>query len=252
MTPQFDVPNDHRQPFFVDGGPDSKKVLFIHGFTGSPQTFLPQYIAAANAGHTVSVPLLSGHGTVLEDMLGTRYEDYLRDVDQAAQGLGEENEAIYVVGISMGGTLSLDLALRNRRVKAMVLVNPLVLPPPPDFFDLIDQVLESGLEIFPAIGSDIANPEMEEASYPGAPVRAAKSLFEAAKELSPKVSEIAIPILLFNSTQDHVVAVESGEYLRDNAQNVTRVVLEKSFHVATLDYDSEIITEGMLEFITKN
>ena len=67
--------------------------------------------------------------------------------------------------------------------------------------------------------------------------------------IAPRVGELAMPILLFSSLQDHVVPVESGVYLAETARSVRRVVLDRSYHVATLDYDKELITEGMLEFL---
>ena len=50
------------------------------------------------------------------------------------------------------------------------------------------------------------------------------------------------PILLFSSTQDHVVAPVSGDRLVEGVSGpVERIVLERSFHVATLDYDKDEI-----------
>ncbi len=249
--PVFEVPTDPRSPVLYVGDEQAKRILFIHGFTGSPQSFSPQYRSAIAAGFNVSVPLLRGHGSQIEDMLDTRYSDYLNDVLVAHREFCPNGEQIYVVGLSMGGTLALDLALRVDNIAAMVLVNPLVLPPAPYFMEILDQILASGTEITPGIGSDIAEPGASEASYPGSPVRAAKSLFEATSVIYKRVGEINIPIRLFSSSQDHVVSVESGEYLAENAPNVERILLARSFHVATLDYDKDVISDGILEFVGK-
>ncbi|MDA8102230.1 MAG: alpha/beta fold hydrolase [Nitrospiraceae bacterium] len=239
----FDYPRRHH------GEPGSRKVLFIHGFTGAPATMDPQIEAAVRAGYDVYAPLLRGHGTTLEDMLPTRYEDYLDDARHALDDLAAGESQVALVGISMGGTLAIDLGLSDPRVERMVLINPLVLPPAESYMELLDQLLAAGMEVAPAVGSDIADPEVKEASYDGAPVRAAKSLFMNTARIAPRVSGLAMPILLFNSLQDHVVPVESGVYLAENAVSVRRVALERSYHVATLDYDKELITEAMLKFL---
>ncbi|MDA8115856.1 MAG: alpha/beta fold hydrolase [Actinomycetota bacterium] len=239
----FDAPRRHT------GGPDSRKVLFIHGFTGAPATMDPQIEAAAAAGYDVYAPLLRGHGTSLDDMVPTRYEDYLEDAQRALDELAGGDAPVTVVGISMGGTLAVDLGLSDPRVERMVLINPLVLPPAEGYLALLDQLLEAGVEVAPAVGSDIADPAIKEASYDGAPIRAARSLFLNTARVAPRVSELAMPILLFSSLQDHVVPAESGEYLAAEAGSVKRILLERSYHVATLDYDKDLITREMLEFL---
>ena len=239
----FDAPRRHR------GAPGSRKVLFIHGFTGAPATLEPQIEAAAAAGYDLYAPLLRGHGTSLDDMVPTRYEDYLDDARRAMDDLAGGESSVMVVGISMGGTLAIDLGLSDSRVERMVLINPLVLPPADSYLTLLDQLLEAGVEVAPAVGSDIADPEVREASYDGSPIRAARSLFLNTARVAPRVGELKMPILLFSSLQDHVVPVESGEYLAAQAASVKRVVLERSYHVATLDYDKELITQETLDFL---
>ena len=58
-------------------------------------------------------------------------------------------------------------------------------------------------------------------------------------------------MLLFTSVQDHVVDPKSGELLVARAKGpVEQVVLERSFHVATLDYDKDEIEARTVEFVT--
>ena len=245
----FIPPDDLRKAVSHVGLENAPRILFIHGFTGSPQTLVPQYMRAVESGFTVEVPLLAGHGTVLEDMVPTCYDDYFADVRRALDRLSPNGEETYVVAISMGGTLALDLALVDPRVTRLVLINPLVLAPAPSFLAMLDQAIAAGIETAPAIGSDIADPDVGEASYDGVPIRAARSLYEAAAALAPKVKDVRIPVLLFNSVTDHVVLPENGDHLENNLPNVKRVILERSFHVATLDFDKEIVNSEMIEFL---
>ncbi|MDA8197186.1 MAG: alpha/beta fold hydrolase [Actinomycetota bacterium] len=245
----FSAPEDLRSEVSYTEGTRPHPILFIHGFTGSPQTLYPQYIRAAKEGYSFEVPQLPGHGTTIEDMVVTRFSDYVERVIQVADELIAKHGSIFVVGISMGGALSIDLALkRPSQVRAMVLINPLIAPPAPSFLEMIDQGIEAGIEIFPAVGSDIKDPEVTEASYGGSPLRTAKSMFEAVIELAPQVEKLEMPILLYNSIDDHVVSPDSGELLVEKCKNLEQVVLKNSFHVATLDFDKEIINDGMISF----
>ena len=59
------------------------------------------------------------------------------------------------------------------------------------------------------------------------------------------------PVLVFTSTQDHVVDPKSSELLVTRAKGpVEHVVLERSYHVATLDFDKEEIEARTVEFLS--
>ena len=56
---------------------------------------------------------------------------------------------------------------------------------------------------------------------------------------------------MFTSVQDHVVDPKSSEILATRAKgSVERVTLERSYHVATLDYDKDEIESRTVEFVT--
>jgi carboxylesterase len=91
---------------------------------------------------------------------------------------------------------------------------------------------------------------VEESAYPGTPVAAALSLFEGVGEVAGELDRITCPILLFSSRHDHVVPPTSGDVLQAGVRGpVERVWLERSFHVATLDYDADDIVHRTLAFL---
>ena len=59
---------------------------------------------------------------------------------------------------------------------------------------------------------------------------------------------------MFNSTQDHLVKPRNSELVMRMAGSAQKelVRLTNSFHVATLDHDSELIRERILEFARAN
>ena len=77
---------------------------------------------------------------------------------------------------------------------------------------------------------------------PSFPLRAAQSLFAGAAEVEAGLAAVTCPVLLFSSVNDHVVPPVSGDRLAAGVSGpVERIVLERSFHVATLDYDKDEI-----------
>jgi carboxylesterase len=223
----------------------------LHGFTGNPQSMRGLALALADAGLTVELPLLPGHGTAVADMVPTRWEDWSAAAEAAYVALADRCESVAVVGLSMGGTLSLWLGERHPEIAALVLINPLVESPDADTVAFIESIIEGGDEVAPGIGSDIALEGVVESAYPESPLRAALSLFAAAGEVGAHLSSVIAPVLLFSSTQDHVVPPVSGDRLVAEAKGpVERIMLERSFHVATLDYDKDEIEARTVAFVT--
>ena len=75
------------------------------------------------------------------------------------------------------------------------------------------------------------------------------SLAEAADRFRGDLGRIACPVLLLNSPQDHVVDPVNSEILAGAVSGpVERVTLERSYHVATLDYDRELIEVRAIDF----
>jgi len=224
----------------------------LHGFTGNPQSMRPLATALADAGYTVEMPLLPGHGTAIEDMVPTRWSDWWGAADGAYRDLAARCDGVVVAGLSMGGTLSCRLAIEHPEIAGLALVNPLVEPPDQAFRDAVTQLLDSGTEVAPGIGSDIAKEGAVESAYAGSPLRAVLSLFDAADEVAARVAEIRCPVLLLNSREDHVVAPPSGDLLeRAVGGPIERVWLERSYHVATLDWDAEVVTAQVVAFAAR-
>src|SRR5688572_33416068 len=113
-------------PFSSDGGRIG--ALLVHGFTGCPQSMRPWAEYLAEAGLTVRLPRLPGHGTTWREMNLTRWPDWYGEAERAFDQLRSRCDTVFVMGLSMGGTLSLRLAEeRAGEVAGLVLVNPSLL-----------------------------------------------------------------------------------------------------------------------------
>ncbi len=205
--------------------------------------------AAARAGYTVDMPLLPGHGTAVEDMVPTRWEDWLGAAEGAYQGLAKRCEHVVVSGLSMGGTLTCWLAAHHAEIAGIAVINPMIDPPSAEYRAIVRTLLADGMEVADGIGSDIAKEGSAEAAYQGSPLAAALSLFDGVDSLYPQLGAIHCPTLLLSSREDHVVEPVSGDVLeRSVGGPIERVFLERSYHVATLDWDAPLIEERVVAF----
>lgn len=225
-------------------------VLVLHGFTGSPQTMRPVADALVDAGFSVELPRLPGHGTHVEEMLQTAFDDWSSHVEAVYADVAARVDRVVVVGLSMGGTLAAWLASRHPEIVGVVFVNPLVAPIDPGMLAMLDEMVAVGETIAPGLGSDIADPDAVEDAYAGTPLVPLRSL--AAGVAALELSRISCPVLIMTSTNDHVVEPSNSDHLAATVSGpVERVTLERSYHVATLDYDRDLIIERTLDFVRK-
>ena len=224
--------------------------LVLHGFTGSPFSVRGVADAMIAAEFHVEVPLLPGHGTTVDDMVPTRWSDWSAEVVRAHRALRERADRVVVVGQSMGATLGLWLALHEPGVDAMVCINPLTRARPDDELAMIDDLLDDGLEVAPGEGSDIADPDASDISYDGTPLAPIRSLMvDGVGTISGRFGELTMPLRLFTSRQDHVVDPADSEYLAATwGGDVEHTWLERSYHVATRDYDRDLVAAGAAAF----
>lgn len=238
------------EPYYRDGGPVG--ALLCHGFTGSPASMRPWAEHLATAGLAVSVPLLPGHGTHWHHLEMTRWPDWYAEAERALARLRERCDRVVVMGLSMGGTLALSLAIhRPADVTGLVLVNPALSND--DRRIVLLPVLKYVLPARRSIGSDIKKPGVTEVAYERTPLRPLHSLVRAWAEVRAELSSVTQPLLVFRSREDHVVPESSTRILTASVSSVdvTERVLEDSFHVATLDNDAPSIFAESLEFVRR-
>ena len=230
-------------------------VLVLHGYTGNPDTMWPVADALADAGFSVEVPRLPGHGTHIDDMLDTTFEDWSAHVSAVYADLAARCSSVVVFGLSMGGTLAAWLAARQPGCLAgAVFVNAAVAPRDPLERQMILDMIDVGEEILEGASgrSDIADPDAVEDAYSGSPLRPLLSLVDATVALQADLPKITCPALVVSSREDHVVDPSASDHLAALVGGpVERRWLERSYHVATLDLDRDLLIERTIDFVRK-
>jgi carboxylesterase len=238
------------EPIRHDGGPVA--ALLVHGFTSTPASLSEWARALADDGLTVSVPRLPGHGTTWQELNRTRWADWYGEVERAFEKLRANCDQVVVGGLSMGGGLVLQLAAdRGREVAGVMLVNAAVNTERKDVRAL--PVLKWLIPSFPGITNDIKKPGVEEHGYSRTPLKAAASMMLAWRSLREDLPKVTQPLLVFRSSEDHVVDPSSARIISAtvSSRDVTERVLENSYHVATLDNDAPTIFEESVHFIRR-
>ena len=231
------------------GAGSSAAVLFLHGLTGSPVSWVPIARAIAAAGVDVSVPQLPGHGTSWQDMDATGWSDWLGEARTELGRLQADHERVVVAGLSMGGALALALAASEGAPDEIVVVNPALYIDSP--FAPLLPVLRHVVRTIPSIGGDIAHPDRDEYAYERTPVAPLATFHRALRTLRDDLWKVTCPVTAMISGEDNVVSPRTLRALRSGLPHPPKIVaLRRSRHVATLDFDANTIAEAVLQVVS--
>lgn len=239
---------DLKASFFLSGGRTG--CLLLHGFTSTPAELRPLGEALHRAGYTVHAPLLPGHGTVPEDLLNVKYEDWIEGAQQGLNRLKQTCSSVVVIGHSMGGLLALQMAARNR-VSAVVTIaaalkiaNPLL-------------CLAWLVKYFrPYIGPEPKQrpPEVQQylLHYTRFPTAAAAEVYSLASHTRAILPHITAPALIIQTRDDQTVKPESAAviYAKISSRRKECFWMKEGTHnvPAVPPYNQELFSK-ILEFL---
>lgn len=241
---------DDAQPFSFEGGKTG--VLVVHGFTGCTQSMYPLGEGLASAGFTVTGPRLPGHGSTVQDMSTKTWREWTDEAEKGLKDLLDRCDKVFVTGLSMGGTITLFLGERYAdRIAGLMPINAAVAKLNPLL--PLTPIAKYVLKTIPGVGSDVKDPDMEESCYDKVPVPAAAELHNLMKLTKKDLAKVSAPILVFTSREDHVVPPSNGPFIMEHvgSQDKELVWLENSYHVATIDYDKDLIIKRCVEFVNR-
>ncbi len=238
---------------YFAAGHGSKKdvgILLVHGFTGSPASMRPWAEYLNQLGYTVKVPLLPGHGTRPEDLNQVKWQEWPAKVESDLQGLLSSCRKVFICGLSMGGGTTLNIATRySQNLAGIILVNPMIhvkfVP------HQIAWLISRFQKMRDSVGDDIKRPGVTEYGYDSLPAVGVYQLLKMLHFTRKRLSNVSVPLQLFHSVDDHTLPVSNTEIIMREvgSKDKQRIELVNSFHVATLDYDQEIIFENSRIFI---
>lgn len=228
--------------------------LLIHGFTGTPDEMLPlgEYLAAHDI--SINISLLPGHGRTPAELAHVKWTDWTRQVRNDFYDLKEACDEIFVAGLSMGGTLALHLGSHHPVAGIIAYAAPVKYYRP--MFRIIPYV-KNYYRYYPKKhGMDIGDVAAKKsvANYPVYPLPAILEFHKIVAHTFEDLPEIMAPTLLMHSKQDHTIPLENADKIINRISSIDKkkIVLEKSFHILTVDFEKEIVQQETLNFIRRN
>ena len=225
-------------------------IVLVHGFTGSPAAMRPWAKFLNARGYSVRVPQLPGHGTKPADLNNVMWPEWPAKVEGEILELRKHCSQIFVAGLSMGGGTTLQVASTIQdQLSGIMLVNPMIhvrgISPQ------LAYVISRGIKFGKSVGNDIKRKGVTEYSYDKMPYRGIYQLLTMLKLTRAALPSIKVPMQLFHSVDDHTLPVSNTEIIMREigSPNKSRIELLNSYHVATIDYDADLIFANSLTFI---
>ena len=227
--------------------------LALHGYCGTPEEMRLVIELAGELGCAAEAPLLAGHGSHARDLAHLSYADWLDGVRPTFLEAAQRGPVL-LVGLSLGSLLAVELALSfpDRVLGLVLLSNAFFLSPFPAWpLRCADKL---GLPDFgvPKAYADIGDPVARRThlTYSAQPVRPAISLVRAADRLFSRLVELRCPTLIVHGAKDRLCPVSNAWRVaeRIGTPDVRVIVLPRSHHIVTRDFDREQLKAELRQF----
>jgi len=229
-------------------------VLVLHGFTSSLDCVRGIAPYLAREGFDCEMPLLRGHGSRPEDLVGVVAQDWYEDSLLALERLASRVDAVVVLGLSMGGLMALNLCARPHAFRhkicacvtwaaALGFVNPL---------SRFVKYLSPVFRMWPSQESfNDAQCRKNNTNYRTFPTRTFGSLQAFARETRGILGDVSVPLCVIHSRRDQVVPHATAGLLFDSAasSHCVQHTLSRSGHELGQDCEAETVFALSMRFI---
>ena len=226
-------------------------VLILHGFTGSLDTVRGLVPTVERLGLPYRMPTLRGHGTRYEDLDGVTARDWYEDAEAALTELLGEAERVVVVGLSMGGLVTLNLAMEHGdRLAGIVVVGTFLRCANP--LSALTPLLKLFVPYWDNPNS-FADPELGKActNYKKFPTATFARLQNYANEIERRLGEVKVPALILHSRKDATAHPITATVLQERLGSAEKRVVwfERSGHEMLQDREAAEVVRVIGEYL---
>jgi carboxylesterase len=239
------------EPFYFPG--NRTGCLLVHGFTGAPKEmrWMGEYLS--KRGYSILGIRLAGHATRPEDMLRMHWQDWLASVEDGYWMLKNNVDQLFIMGLSMGGILSLLFASLHNVGGVVAMSTPYSLPDDPRL-PLLRIISNFNLKVNKG-PDDWHNPEaaQDHVDYPYYSPKAILQLRDLLVEMRSALPRVTVPVLLIHSRNDGGVPSHNAEQILAALASQDKHIfwVENSGHVITREPDRELAFKAADDFIDR-
>jgi carboxylesterase len=245
-------------PFLFVGDSAKPACLLIHGFTGTPKEMRWMGEFLCQQGYTCLGIRLAGHATHPEEMVRSRWTDWTASVEDGYNLLCGLTDDIFLIGLSMGGILSLLMSTRLKVKGVIAMSTPSRLPTdyPIWLLEFLSRFFKFSRKTNEPPGSGWFDKAVyqDHIAYGKNPVRSAAELKKLILEMRAVLPKVHVPVLLMHSKDERYVSPENMESIYAglvNTSDKTKLYIMGSGHVLPRDASREQVFRSAIEFIQR-
>jgi len=230
-------------------------VLLVHGFNGNRQDMAELETFLQACGMFTNNMLLPGHGSHVRELMSLGWEDWTRAVRGELSVLKKHCDVVFLVGHSLGGSLSLHVAAHEEVAGIVTMCAPLHMHP---WTEAAVRFARRVMPLLPTLREDVRDPEARRRypreAYRWTPMSPVESMLQFLPCLRAELPQIRVPALIMTSIHDHVVPARDGReiYQLIGSREKYLVTLHRSFHVIMKDHDRQEVFAKTAAFISRN
>ncbi len=262
--------------FFLAGQSERARtgVLLVHGLTGTPNEMRLLGRSLHRAGFTVYGMQLAGHCGSMDDLVQSRWQDWVASVHAAALRLRREVDELIVMGLSMGAVLALELAsdpqARIAGVGALstmfrhdgwsiplytrlsFLLKPfralgigrhrVFMEQPP--YGIKDEALRQ------RVVAQMQSGDSRAAGLPGNPWYSIIEMRDVSAHVQRRLERVTAPCLVIHSSDDDISSLANVRIIERKVRGpVDVMLLHDSYHMITIDRERRAVMQRAVTFV---
>ncbi len=252
-------PEHNGAPFFYHNVFNKFGILLVHGYMAAPGEVrhLAQKLYAA--GYSVYGVRLRGHGTTPEDLAQVQWQDWYESVNRGYVVMKNSVNKFVVAGFSTGAGLALLQAeKKNEKFSGLISINaPLKLQNikahlsgPVSFFNTILKKFKLNNGTMEFVPNHPDNPEI---NYRRNPVHGVSELGKMMKVVEDHLTEIKIPSLVIQASDDPVVNPESADQIFEKIDSTKKelVKINSARHGILSGEELNVVVDNIIPFLKK-
>ena len=221
--------------------------LITHGFAGGIHEIEPLAKHLAGKGFDVLCPELKGHTGRRRDLVFVSYKDWLDSVEECFLQLKARCDGVVLIGFSMGGLLSVNIAAKYGAAALVTLNMPIY------HWDF----KRIGINIAGDLRSHNFSNIKHYLNSAAIPVPALLNFKLLLARTKGKLREVTCPVYIAQALEDDTVQASSAEYIKRNIGSEVKEVkyYGKSGHLICHSAAGEMLfndVEGFINSIISN
>ncbi|NQT27913.1 alpha/beta fold hydrolase [candidate division KSB1 bacterium] len=222
--------------------------VLIHGFTGTPWALENLSERLTELGIKTEISLLPGHGTHPKDLDGISWMDWVDSVREDIRSLKTSCDELFLIGLSMGGTIALLLAQESECQGIVCLSTPVKMK---QWLRPILPLIRPFIKEWKKKRDPAVNVQTKEMGYDRYTTSSLVEFLRILKVCRKQLHRVKCPILIMHAKDDRTVPTYNAEIIHNkvNSSDKEMLVLAHPAHMITQGKNQPLVEQKILEFI---